>query len=121
MENNIAEEECNFCNPELKKNYDLNITCSNYLLIYEKKLNKDVEELLYKLFNCKKFYLPNEIILIIIKFMEYYSTNKISKINTDSVLHFGKCHDCSSKLLKYYDENLCGNHYLPMCIFPNDF
>ena len=28
---------------------------------------------------------------------------------------------CSNKLLEFYDKNVCSKHYLPMCIFPENF
>ena len=31
MSNEITEDECKFCNPELKKHYDLNIVCDKYI------------------------------------------------------------------------------------------
>ena len=42
----ISEEECTFC----KKEYDLNIMCPNYNLVYRKKLDKVIMNLLKKNF-----------------------------------------------------------------------
>ena len=117
----INEENCKFCNPILKKDYDLNIICPKYNLIYKKQIEPKTKDLLNKIFKSELYYLPNEIVNIIYDLIEYKKTNIISKINIDSVLHFGNCQNCSSKLLKYHEENLCHKHYLPRCIFPEDF
>lgn len=117
----INEENYKFCNPILKKDYDLNIICPKYNLIYKEQIEPKTKDLLNKIFKSELYYLPNEIVNIIYDLIEYKKTNKVSKINNDSVLHFGNCQSCSSKLLKYYEENLCHKHYLPLCIFPEDF
>ena len=111
----VKEEDCTFCNPKLKLEYDLNIICKDYKRIIIKLLDPDVKDLLLKIFSTKKFYLPIEIINIIFKYAENELTNKISKINADSVLHFQKCKTCSIKVLKFYEEKLCFNHFLPSC------
>lgn len=116
----IQEEDCTFCNPILKKEYDLNIICPNYNLVYRKKLDKEIMNLLKKIFS-EQYYLTNELIEIIISFIELIKINKISKINADSVLYFSNCITCSNKLLEFYDKNICSKHYLPMCIFPENF
>ena len=121
MSTEISEEDCKFCNKELKKNYNLNIVCNNYVCYYNKPLDKNIVTLLNKIFKLDKFYLPTEIIEIIFKQLEEKKTNKISKINANSVLHFGKCDICSSKLIEFYSKNVCHKHYLPRCIFPEDF
>ena len=111
----VNEDNCTFCNHKLKLEYDLNIICKDYKRIVIKLLEPDVKDLLIDIFSSKKFYLPNEIINIIFKFAENKVSNKISKINTDSVLHFQNCKTCSIKVLKFYEENICYNHFLPSC------
>lgn len=111
----VSEENCNFCNPKLKLEYDLNIICKDYKTKVRKLLDQEVKNLLLKIFNTNKFFLPNELINIIFEYAEYNEINKISKINADSVLHFQNCKTCSIKVLKFYEEKLCFNHFLPSC------
>lgn len=121
MSSEITEENCKFCNPELKKDYDLNIVCDKYIEYVKREIPHNIRELLINIFSSEKYYLPPEIILIIFKYLEIEKTNKISKINMSSVLHFGKCEHCSLNLLGYYEENLCHKHSIPMCVFPENF
>lgn len=119
MTKEITEDECKFCNPEL--NYDLNIICSKYSKFIRREIPNKTKILLNKIFDSEEFYLPQELVLIIFKYLEIEKTNKISKINLDSVLHFGNCEECSCKLLKYFHDNICYKHVLPMCILPEKF
>lgn len=121
MSTEITEDKCKFCNPELKKNYDLNIVCDKYIEYVKREIPRNIKQLLIEIFSSEKYYLPPEIVSIIFKYLEIEKTNKISKINMSSVLHFGKCVNCSNKLLKYYEENLCHIHSIPMCVFPENF
>lgn len=113
----IKEEDCNFCNPILKEKYDLDIVCPKYLLVYRDPINKNSKELLDNIFSSNKFYLPIEIVLIIYDYIELIKTNKIKKINANSILHIGKCDDCAHKLIKFYNNKLCNRHLLPYCVF----
>tara|TARA_B100000886_G_scaffold272958_1_gene196878 strand:+ start:29 stop:394 length:366 start_codon:yes stop_codon:yes gene_type:complete len=121
MSTEITEDECKFCNPVLKKDYDLNIVCDKYIEYVKIEIPFKIRELLINIFRSDKYYLPPEIVSIIFKYLETEKTNKISKINMSSVLHFGKCESCSIKLLKYYEENLCHIHSIPLCVFPENF
>ena len=80
-----------------------------------------LKNLLKNIFSTNKYYLPNELVFIIFSFLETLKINKISKINANSVLHFSNCVSCSNKLLEFYDKNVCSKHYLPRCIFPENF
>ena len=117
----INDEDCNFCNPILKEKYDLNIICPKYSLVYREPMNKNSKKLLEQIFLKEKFYLPIEIVIIIYDYIEIKQTNKIKKINDDTILHIGKCNECSNKLIYFYNNKLCYNHFLPYCIFPEIF